>query len=93
MNIQRITDQSDLYLFGDLGSAVMKHRDNDPELTAATALGFDSATYYGRDERIVAVFTGVSLRGPGRDEVTISAVQTAGDIMVRHVLEREKPRR
>ena len=93
MNIQRIKDQSDLYLFGDLGAAVMEHRDNDPELTAATALGFHNATYYGRDEMIVAVFSGASLSGSGRDEVTISAVQTEEGIVVRHVLEREKPRR
>ena len=92
MNIQRIKDQSDLYLFGDLGAAVMEHRDNDPELTAATALGFDNAIYYGRDERIVAVFSGVSLSGFGRDEVTISAVLMEEGILVRHVLEREKPR-
>tara|TARA_R110002110_G_scaffold415854_1_gene658287 strand:+ start:22613 stop:22918 length:306 start_codon:yes stop_codon:yes gene_type:complete len=93
MDIQRIEDQSDLYLFGDVGAAVMEHRDNDPELTAAAWLGFDKATYYGRDERIVAVFSGVSLSGWGRDEATISAVQTEGNIVVRHVLERDKPRR
>ena len=31
MNIQRFTEQDEVYLYGELGSAVMKHIDNDPE--------------------------------------------------------------
>ena len=58
----------------------------------ATALGFHNATY-GRDERIVAVFSGGHhSSGSGRDEVTISAVQTEeGSWSAMYW--REKPRR
>lgn len=92
MNIQRFTEQGDIYLYGDLGASVMKHIDSAPELVDKP-LVLDTGTYWGREARLMAVFSCISCRGYGRDVATVTAVETQDGIQLRHVLELDKPRR